>query len=85
MSKRGKPTRTTKSRYPRWLLGIAVAIVMVAIAYFAKTPEQQQKECERICAPQFGRWAPSPDFPKDFGRKGKTFGPMVCLCHSTPT
>jgi len=63
------------------LKGALVAALVIAgvvlLVVSIKTPEQQQRECERVCAPQAGAWVESPDWPK--ASPGKK-APMVCLC-----
>ena len=74
-----KPEHQTKRRAN--LKGALVAALVIAgavlLGIYIKTPEQQQRECEKVCAPLAGHWVESPDWPK--ASPGKK-APMVCLC-----
>ena len=74
-----KPKHQTK-RHSNLKSTLVAALVIAGVALLViciKTPEQQQRECERVCAPLAGHWMESPDWPK--ASPGKK-APMVCLC-----
>ena len=80
-----KPEHQTKRRANlKGALVAALVIAGVLLVVCIKTPEQQQRECEKVCAPLAGHWVESPDWTK--ASPGKK-APMVCLCkpQSTPS
>lgn len=56
---------------------VAVLIVLFVLAVMnGKTVQEQQRECEKQCAPRSGAWIPDPRYPNTSGKAN----PTVCEC-----
>lgn len=61
----------------RFWLFVAAGVALFVLAIMnGKTVEDQQRECEKRCAPRSGAWVPDPRYPNTSGKAN----PTVCQC-----
>lgn len=60
-----------------WLLVSALLGLFALVTMNGATIQDQQRACEKRCAPRMGAWRPDPNYPAT--AQGKTV-PMVCSC-----
>ena len=59
-----------------WGMLVAVFALFVLMVMNGKTVQDQQRECEKRCAPRTGAWIPDPRYPNTSGKAN----PTVCEC-----
>jgi hypothetical protein len=60
-----------------WIVAVAVIAITVLMVIYKPSVQEQQRACEKRCAPRMGVWKRDPNFPA--APEGKIV-PMVCVC-----